>query len=330
MKYIKPTLGFEATYRLSKDMAIMQEAIDKCGVDEELYITLIEHDSVDAKIKALNIFTYFQTDCNNMEVKTDKVKPSQRRTLISEFGKLNKILEKVHMVPSPLSHDGNLEGGGHIHLDYTNLFDLPTWDSWGMGGNKLAFFTKFYQNLCTIANNYPSLIWAMNSPYDHINAKVPLNNKFFNKGICDLFKFAKDYPTGNGFKFKGIAQTNLLLSKEFAIVMRPIYGTFEFRFLTMPTSKEQLMFHIELVESMYKKAFDATEADESITLCFELSDIHKLTQKQAMANLKAAAKYLGLDYKKFVQFGRVKSLKQRYVHELTYNPTSNPDKTYLN
>ena len=313
MKYTSPTLGFEATYRLSSQLAILQDITDK--EDDAILNSIGCSNHLYCKTKAAKIVLFNTCDSDvddrNLEVRTEIIKPNQRKKMYAEFNKLNKLMAKYFLVPSTISHNPNMEGGGHIHMGYPEGVEYQS-------NMPNIFLSNMLKNLNDIANNFPALIWAMNSPYDNINAKSSLNNPNFKRGVQAL---------SDGFRH---CETYGITSKQFSIIPRLNYETFEFRFFTMPKDGEGLKFNVAVAESMYKKAFDMSVSNTSLDPKYKSKfALCSISKNQALYNLKMSAEYLGLDYSDFVKHDRVKSLRKRFQLEATFNPDGDIDNTYL-
>jgi hypothetical protein len=325
MTYSIPSLGFEATYRFSSQLANIQDIID--DEDDDILRSIIESNRFQKKCDNANLTLFDLSDAHiddsNVEIKTHVVLAKERKRLLNQFTKLNKLVSSYQLVPSIISHNNNLEGGGHIHLGYTEHADQYAMSN----GKKMVFVGNMLLNLNNIINTYPSLLWAMNSPYDNINANSSLLNPKFKKGI-DYLKLSYN-DTGLGDMMR-VSCTGVS-SKNYAIIFRFVYSTFEFRFFTMPKDADGLKLNIDVAESLYKIAFEHSTSKKIISPRYtEKKQLMNMTVNEAVRNLKDCAKYLGIDYNEFVKHDRVKALRKRFQLERIHNPNKLLRETYLN
>lgn len=329
MQYTSPTLGFEATYRFSSQLAVIQDIID--NEDDNLLQDIVGSNHFMSKCHGMKLSLFdlcnIDIDDSNIEIKTQIIEPKNRKRLLSQFTRLNKVLSGYYLVPSTISHNNNREGGGHIHLGYEDHADeyaMPYVQNYAQ--YFLCFVGDMLVNMNNIVNTYPSLIWAMNSPYDNINAHSSLYNLKFNDGISALKKRDDSYHS----TLRYVEGQFGLSKKNFAIIHRDGYKTFEFRFFTMPKDVDGLNLNINVAEKLYQIAFEHTVSGNEIKPTYtELEQFLNITETEAVNNLKECAKYLGIDYKEFVKHDRVKSLRKRFKLERTYNPDKLITQTYL-
>jgi hypothetical protein len=285
------------------------------------YKFLIESAKFQKTMDKLNLFDDLYLDDGNLEIPTKVV--TSKEKLLNQFGRLIKLMKEHNMVPSSESHNNNFEGGGHIHIGYDKLLNIP-------GSNlpeytdvikqKNEFLSLLYKNLAMFSINYPTIAWALNAPEDNINAMSLLQNKTLNKGI-DGVKASKGYRYYTG---SGIA------SKCYAVSFRYDLRTFEFRFFTMPKTVEQLEFQIDLAQKIFKYCFDLTNKGIALEAKYtKPSEYVGFTIEEAVANVKESAKLLSIKYANLVKFGRIKSLKDRFKLEATHNTKKTIINTYL-
>lgn len=325
MTYSTPSLGFEATYRFSSQLANIQDIIDNEDDDIIRSIVLSQHFEKNCNKANLTLFDLSDLhidDCN-VEIKTHIVLAKERKRLLNQFTKLNKMVSNYQLVPSIISHNNNLEGGGHIHLGYTKHAEQYEMSN----GKKMEFVGNMLLNLNNIINTYPSLLWAMNSPYDNINANSSLLNPKFKKGVDYLKLSYNDTRLGDMMR---VSCTGVS-SKNYAIIFRFVYSTFEFRFFTMPKDADGLKLNIDVAESLYKIAFEHSKSRKIIKPRYtDKKKLMNMTVNEAVRNLKDCAKYLGIDYNEFVKHDRVKALRKRFQLERIHNPNKLLKETYLN
>lgn len=324
MEYTSPTLGFEATYRFHPDCYFLQNIVD--NGDDGLYRSIIDTSeftmkTTDAKISLFKIDDW-DVDFANIEVRTVKIAPNKREELLKQFTKLNKLFSSYKLVPSSISYKNNYDGGGHIHFDFSEHLQ-KYYSEHGSGGK---FIANMLLNLNNMTNSYPTLLWAMNCPYDYLNAISSLNNDSFKKGINQL----KRINSNIGYAFNDKAYMTMLTNKSYGIILRPFLQTFEFRFFAMPKDADGLNFNIDIAERLYKKAFDYTMSKKTHKPKYtDKRQLCKMSLKDALSNLKACADFLEVDYSEMVKHDREQSLRKRFELEKIHNPYRNIVETYL-
>lgn len=335
-KYPKSYLpfGFESTWRLKN--LVLQNAIDEKPhypyPDTKL---LTGNRKFMLEYKKLTQWKHIDHDPHNIEIQTIKVK--NKPLLIKEYQKLSTLMNRSGFIESSRSFNNHWEGGGHIHIDYAGMFgDIGYENDFGISAylnsvigdtakyagfeknfsynytkynNQKDFinnlFADFTHNIFVFLTNNPWIPWAFNAPNDNDTAKNPIVNEF---NMFDEIDQIRD----NGLQ---LTEKFTIDSKEWAVVLRPDLGTFEFRFFGMPKSYKELSLHIDVAQAIIKHCFDLTMAGTKLKPIYSIFGLQRITYRKALNGLKKICTTLNIPYDKVVEYDKVTNLRVRYAYQ---------------
>ena len=334
--------GFESTWRMKN--AEKQKAHDENDNDEYIDTNLLTNNPrFNEEFKKLTVWEEVANDPFNIEIPTKKI--NDKAKLLKEFGLLSKLLAKHDFIESSKSVNNHYEGGGHIHIDYTEIFgDLGYGNDFhyidflckqaGYGdyssyGFKRSFanlnyskfndsqkainkvFALFTHNMFTFMQNNPWIPWTLNDPNDNENAMV----------------YAKPNLAKN---IRVIEKIGLQLTRPFtidvktyAVTFRPDLGTFEFRFFSMPKNSRELDYHLELVKAIHKHCFDLTVRGIKLKAIYSTDKkkgklLTTVTYRESINGLKKVCKLLNVSFDKLDKMNKLNNLKIRYAYHQAY------------
>jgi hypothetical protein len=319
----QPMIGFESTWRYKN--VLRQKALDESQEDNYPdVLELTNNDSFMQEYRKLKQWDTVQADPHNIEIPTNKV--TSKRALLADFKRLSKLMDKYGYIESSRSFNNNFEGGGHIHIDYGEIFgNLGAGNDYCLMGalpeilldlryskhdfdkkHVNAMFALFTQNIYNFIINNPWIPWAFNAPNDNICA---VNNL-----ICENLE--KDYRM---IRNTGLQLTSDLTIdiKQWAITLRPSKNTFEFRFFGMPKNANELSLHIDLAQAIFKHCYDITMLGKSKAIkpiYKDWKDLTDISYKKSLAGLKEVCKTLNINYDDLVTHGKIENLKIRYAY----------------
>lgn len=321
----------------------MQNAIDNRGDYPYPDINLLNSNrKFILEFKKLTQWGIIDSDPYNIEIPTIKV--TNKRKLIKEFKKLSILMNKNGFIESSRSFNNNFEGGGHIHIDYGNMFgnlgygnDYSIYEYLNRNGyrnylrrpNYLRrtninydyskynndkeqindLFSNFTNNLIVFIINNPWIPWAFNAPNDNESAKNPITNEYDFFDDCNQIK-------DNGLQ---LTKDFTIDSKEWAITLRQELKTFEFRFFGMPKCYNELSLHIDVAQAIFKYCFDLTMNGIVLTPTYKRFDLSKITYKKALNGLKKSCLLLNIPYSKLVKYDKITNLRVRYAYHNSVN-----------
>lgn len=208
------------------------------------------------------------------------------------------IQEQAKLFPLATHRDDTYSGGGHIHIDINPA---------SIFGRKLdpetyfAFLSSVYIDI----GNRPYLNWIFNEWCDENSAeglykfvgtaedgysetnmraslrKIMLRNE--HQTVRDIYK--QQAAEWKASRREPLVQIPYLfqLPKGYAIKTCPEYKTLEFRFFDMARSEEQLMAHVQFVQSYMHRALNKTIADRHTHLMPSFS-IRTVKEVKALAH----------------------------------------------
>jgi len=345
IKYPKNVaFGFESTWRLTNKR--LQDMYDSIHHRSDGYIDVAILKNNKRFMNAfgkLTCFSPLDNDPHNIEIPTLKL--TNKNKLIDEFGKLSTLMTRSGFIESSKSHNNNLEGGGHIHIDFLGIFGdlgynndykytdhikrygrfygfsdrnrLTNFNYTKFNDNKEEInhiFALFTHNMFTYVLNNPWLPWAFNAPVDNDNAKLYVANNFA-QNIRDIEK-------------EGLQLTRKLTidRKTYAVTLRPDLGTFEFRFYSMPKTPSELSFIIDLTRAYHKHCFNLTMAGIKLKPIYSNNEylgklLTKIKISTCIKGLENMCKDLGMDFSKIEKFGFIDNLEMRYAYQNNDNIT---------
>lgn len=336
-----PKFGFESTWRW-KNSALQDEIDAQIHYPYPDTTMLTNNRKFMSEYNKLSQWQPISNDPHNFELQTIEVK--DKKLLILEFKKLSKLMNKFDCIESSRSHNNQLEGGGHIHVDYGAMFgnlgygndysyhdylneiasmkkpiwrheELELFGSLRQNFNYSKYnkdkeyinnlFADFMWNLFAFISNNPWIPWAFNAPNDNDTAKSPLLNlSGLANDLCDI-------------RTRGLQRTKDFTSdhKEYAIVLRQELQTFEFRFFGMPKNEKELLLHIDLAHAIFKHCFELTMKGIKLKLRYSPHELMGISYRKALNELKKVCSQLKIPFSKVEKHGKVNNLIIRYAYQ---------------
>ena len=327
IQYIKPAFGFESTWRLSKARAKEQYQFDKNeeslgGYDLSNLANdeLRDDDFFYKKFLELGCWESIGYDPRNIEIPSKKIRTKDTERFLKSFTKLKKLLYKQSkLVPSSVGVNPNFDGGGHIHLDYSEMFgkmeDKRDYKNRATANNRKEVFGLFIANITNYLCNNPWILWSFNNPQDNENALCPLNITLLNKRLTNLTTYGL-FRKSISAQRRCLGDIGGLKNKTYATPIRSTYSTIEFRFFTMPACEHELQLHLDLAYGIYEYCFNlAIEGIGIVRKYRSSSDLRKITFEESYAGLHQVCKDLKIKFSRLQSFGKIRDLKTRYAIE---------------
>lgn len=338
-----PKFGFESTWRC-KNIALQDQIDERTNYPYPDTSMLTTNRKFMSEYRKLSQWQPIGNDPHNFELQTREVK--DKKLLIQEFKKLSIIMNKFDCIESSRSHNNHLEGGGHIHVDYGDMFgDLGY-------GNDYSYHQYLNEIKCDVSRkvfldhdhlNYLSL-FRQNFNYSKYNKHKEYINNLFADFTWNLITFMMNNPwiawAFNAPNDNDTAKSPLLNSggverdiedirsiglqrtkeftidhKEYSVVLRQELQTFEFRFFGMPKCEKELELHIDLAHAIFKYCFDLTVKGVKLRRKLSPYDLMDITYRKALNELKKVCTQLKIPFTKVERYGKVNNLFIRYAFQ---------------
>lgn len=271
------------------------------------------------------------TDPYNIEIPSIKV--TNKTALLKDFKKLSLIMAKKGYIESSRSINNNFEGGGHIHVDYSEIFGdlgynnhysvadtyrflyMPICLDYQMHNDnkKLAneTFALLVENVTNYIINNPWVPWAFNAPNDNECGKNNILNTRLKTDIARIRAIGLQECS----KFR-------IDMKEYAVVVRPELGTFEYRFFGMPKDAYELDLHINVAQGMVKHCLKLTLEGKKIERKYHnWRELTQISYKKSLGGLRVFCKEMNLKYSDLVKTGKINNLAIRYAYHKAVTTT---------
>ena len=336
--------GFKSTWRFKSHDE--QKHFDENIANVDSIATQFMEESVLTKkrkfmseFKKIKSFDEVQSDPYNIEIPTKKIKTL--RSCLSDFTRLAKLMNEYGYIHSSRSFNSHLEGGGHIHLDYQEIFGDVGYRShiqkefWLYTYEPLRFtkfnnnqdeikelFVLFTKNLFYYISNNPWIPWAFNAPNDNTCGRIMTTYSMFEENMRSFEHNALNKIDKNAFT-----------SKCWAITLRPEYGTFEFRFFGMPKTAKELTLHVSLAKAIFMHCLVLTMKRIKLKPVYsKWEDLTKITYKKSLQGLKNCCTELNISFDELERMGKVNNLELRYAFhkEIMRSEKFIPDNMVLN
>ena len=308
-KYKAPDFGFESTWRYAdpKKQNVYDRRRDTRPATKHL---IADKKFCEDFYKIESWRASLDTDPYNIELKTKKLKYVDKKQFIKDYKALRELLATKGIVESSRSKRYWLEGGGHIHLDYIGNFGTVKEDDYPKNQDfKIArtMFSLFIRNLTIFLANNPWIAWSFNDAHDN-DCMSPVINRV---NVNSDFRIIEKEGINNWL-------LGSLIAKNHYSVLRPTYGSIEFRFFGMPKCPNEVLFHLLVANKIYKHVYDMTMNGTKLRFVYGADKLKNLTLNTCLINLVNVCNELKINWSKLVNFGKLVNLKRRFDIEEEY------------